>query len=45
MIAEPARRRDAFDRRYVFRSATIGRFVTRLYALAFPHRTVKERIR
>jgi hypothetical protein len=45
MVAEPTRRRDVFSRHYVFRSAITGRYVTRAYALLFPHLTVKERVR
>lgn len=45
MLSEPVRRRDVFKRGYVFRSAVTGRFVTRAYALMFPGKTVKERVR
>lgn len=44
-LAEPARRRDAFNLRYRFRSAVTGRFVTRFYALLHPKETVRERKR
>ena len=44
MITQSVRRRDAFKRGYVFRSAVTGRFVSRAYALLFPHLTVKERV-
>ena len=44
MISQPVRRRDAFKRGYVFRSAVTGRFVSRAFALLFPHLTVRERI-
>lgn len=32
------------QRRYVYRSARTGRFVTAAYAKRYPHRTVRERI-
>lgn len=44
MISQPIRRRDVFKRGYIFRSAVTGRYVTRAYALLWPHLTVKERI-
>lgn len=43
-LTEQTRRRDAFKRRYRFRSAKTGLFVPRWYALLFPSETVKERI-
>lgn len=45
MTLEPTRRRDAFKRRYRFRSAKTGLFVPRWYALLFPSETVKECVR
>lgn len=44
MIAQPARRRDVFKRRYRFRSAITGQYVSRLYALLHPATTISERI-
>lgn len=44
-MMEQARRRDAFNRSYVFRSAVTGRYVSRLYALLHPSTTLKERVR
>lgn len=41
-MTEPTRRRDAFNRRYVFRDARTGRFVSRVYALLWPQYTVRE---
>jgi hypothetical protein len=45
VVHEPVRRRDVLKRRFVFRSAVDGRFVSRAYALLFPRETVKERVR
>lgn len=45
MLTEKVRRRDAFKRRYRFRSAVTGEYVTRLYALMHPRETIKERVR
>ena len=35
----------ALDPRYVYRSAITGRFVSRLYAVAHPDETIRERRR
>lgn len=32
-------------RRYVFRSAVTGRFVSAAYAKRYPHLTIKERVK
>lgn len=32
------------QRRYVYRSAKTGRFVTKAYAKRYPHLTVRERV-
>jgi hypothetical protein len=45
MLVESIRRRDVFKRRYRFRSAETGLFVTRLYAFLHPATTIKERVR
>lgn len=45
MVAEPTRRIDVLNPRYVFRSAVTGKFVSRVFALLHPRETVKERVR
>ncbi|WP_263970481.1 hypothetical protein [Qipengyuania atrilutea] len=42
---QPVERKDVFKRGYVFRSAVTGRYVTRAYALLFPDKTMKQRVR
>lgn len=43
MISEPIRRRDVLKPWLVFRSASTGRYVSRLYALLHPAGTVSEK--
>lgn len=43
MIHVNVKRRDVFKRGYRFRSAVTGKYVSRLFALAFPRETVAER--
>lgn len=44
MLIEPTRRRDVFKRRYKFRSAVTGQYVSRWFAFKHPRETIKERV-